>query len=127
MHEELDKRCWHACGCEMITVVNLQQARTRREEAKGIFISDKKMNSYHFARIETFNGVLETYFLAFEQFSELFLALHLQKKNEFGVQCFEVLDGAMAPTLLTKKLGECARSIRTPHMHYICTTHMHRE
>ena len=38
------------------------------------------MNSYHFARIETFNVVLETYFLAFEQFSELFLALRLQKK-----------------------------------------------
>jgi hypothetical protein len=106
----------------MITVVNLQQVLEGEE--KNLL-----------ARIETFNGVLETYFLAFQQFSELFLALRLQEKNcrrqscknESVVQCFEVLDGAMAPTLLTKKLGECARSIRTPHMHYIYTTYMHRE
>ena len=112
----------------MISFVNLQQVLEGEEKKlKGFFISDKTNNTYRFARIETFNGVLETYFLAFEQFSELFLALHLQKKNEFGVQCFEVLDGAMAPTFLTKKLGECARSIRTPHMHYIYTTHMHCE
>jgi hypothetical protein len=82
VHEVLDKEYWHACSCEMISFVNLQQVLEGEEKKlKGFFISDKTNNTYRFARIETFNGVLETYFLAFEQFSELFLALRLQKKN----------------------------------------------